>query len=171
MFAGDPDDLDYVWPGADDVPTRPAPGGTPVWVVRPRAHPELGAALATGVVGLGTQSGVDVDATGLGPAELRGLAHELTGKRPAKDLRQLSAFLDDVRPGDPVALPVSSGAALLLGTITGDYEYAGKELLPHRRRARFDVVVSRSAVRPPAAMQDPRALFRVPVDPAVLRAR
>ena len=45
-----------------------------VWVVRPRAHAELGACLAAGVVGLGTQSGIDVDATGLAPAELRALA-------------------------------------------------------------------------------------------------
>src|SRR3712207_7339606 len=54
----------------------------------------LGACLMTGVVGLGTQSGIDVDATGLGPVELRTLSKELSGRRPAKDLRQLSAFLD-----------------------------------------------------------------------------
>lgn len=168
LFAGDPDDLDYVWPPADDLPPAPAPEGVPVWVVRPRAHPELGAALATGVVGLGTQAGVDLDATGLDLPALRGLAHELTGKRPAKDLRQLSAFLDEVRPGDRVAVPVAGGSALLLGQVTGDYAYAGRELLPHRRPARFDVVVPRSAVRPPATMQDPRALFRVVLDPAAV---
>ncbi len=170
LFAEDPDDLDYVWPPADDLPVRPAPEGVPVWVVRPRAHPELGAALAGGLVGLGTQSGVDVDATGLDAAQLRALAHELTGKRPAKDLRQLSAFLDQVRPGDRVAVPVSGGAGLLLGEVTGGYAFAGRELLPHRRPARFDVVVPRSAVRPPATMQDPRALFRVVLDPAAVPA-
>ncbi len=170
LFAGDPDDLDYVWPPADDLPAPVAPEGVPVWVVRPRAHPELGAALATGVVGLGTQSGVDVDATGLDAAQLRALAHELTGKRPAKDLRQLSAFLDEVRPGTRVALPVSGGAGLLLGEVTGEYAFAGRELLPHRRPARFDVVVPRSAVRPPATLQDPRALFRVVLDPAAVPA-
>ncbi|CAB4899766.1 MAG: hypothetical protein F2825_01100 [Actinobacteria bacterium] len=168
LFAEDPDDLEYVWPAADDLPPTPAPDGVPVWVVRPRAHPELGAALATGVVGLGTQSGVDVDATGLDAAQLRALAHELTGKRPAKDLRQLSAFLDEVRAGDRVALPVTGGAGLLLGEVTGDYAFAGRELLPHRRPARFDVVVPRSAVRRPATMQDPRALFRVVLDPAAV---
>ena len=101
-FGPEPDDLPYVWPEPDDVPPAPEPEGVRVWVVRPRNHNELGACLAAGVVGLGTQSGIDVDATGLEPAELRALSKELTGRRPAKDLRQLSAFLDEVRPGDPV---------------------------------------------------------------------
>ncbi|MGY1841170.1 MULTISPECIES: MSMEG_6728 family protein [unclassified Modestobacter] len=167
-FPVDPDDLPYVWPGADDVPPAPPPDGVPVWVVRPRAHNELGAALATGVVGLGTQSGIDVDATGLSAAELRVLSKELSGRRPAKDLRQLSAFLDEVRPGDLVGLPVEGGGGLLLGEVVGGYEFAGRELLPHRRAARFDRVVPRAAARPPATLQDPRALFRVVLDPAAL---
>jgi hypothetical protein len=136
--------------------------------VRPRSHGELGACLAAGIVGLGTQSGIDVDATGLSAAELRALAKELSGRRPAKDLRQLSAFLDEMRPGDPVAVPTEGGAGLLLGEIVGDYFFAGRELLPHRRAARWDRVVSRSAARPPATLQDPRALFAVTLDPAVL---
>ena len=102
LFGPEPDDLPYVWPEPDDVPPAPAPEGVRVWVVRPRAHGELGACLAAGIVGLGTQSGIDVDATGLSPAELRALSKELSGRRPAKDLRQLSAFLDEMRPGDPV---------------------------------------------------------------------
>jgi hypothetical protein len=169
-FPGDPDDLPYKWPPSDDVPPPPAPSGVPVWVVRPRAHNELGAALATGVVGLGTQSGIDVDATGLSAAELRALSKELSGRRPAKDLRQLSSFLDEVEPGDLVGLPVEHGAGLLLGEVVGDYSFAGRELLPHRRPARFDRVVPRSAARPPATLQDPRALFRVIFDPAALPA-
>jgi hypothetical protein len=167
-FPGDPADLPYVWPGADDVPSAPAPEGVPVWVVRPRAHNELGAALAGGVVGLGTQAGIDVDATGLSPAQLQALSKELTGRRPAKDLRQLSAFLDEVAPGDVVALPIEHGAALLLGEVVGDYAFAGRELLPHRRPARFHRVVPRSAALPPAILQDPRALFRVTLDPDAL---
>ena len=167
-FPDDPDDLPYTWPGADDVPPADPPKGTPVWVVRPRAHNELGAALATGVVGLGTQSGIDVDATGLTAKELQALAKELTGKRPAKDLRQLSAFLDEMAPGDLVGLPVERGAGLLLGEVVGGYAFAGRELLPHRRPARFDRVVPRTAARPPATLQDPRALFRVTLDPEAL---
>lgn len=169
-FPGDPDDLPYVWPGADDVRRAPEPEGVPVWVVRPRAHPELGAALATGVVGLGTQSGIDVDATGQSPAELRALSKELSGRRPAKDLRQLSTFLDEVAPGDLVGLPIEHGAGLLLGEVVGDYAFAGRELLPHRRPARFESVVPRTAARPPATLQDPRALFRVVLDPDAVPA-
>ena len=168
LFGPEPDDLPYVWPGADDVPTPAAPEGVRVWVVRPRSHAELGACLVAGVVGLGTQSGIDVDASGLEPAELRTLSKELSGRRPAKDLRQLSAFLDEVRPGDPVAVPVEQGAGLLLGEIVGDYLFQGRELLPHRRPARWDRVVPRSAARPPASLQDPRAMFSVVLDPTVM---
>jgi hypothetical protein len=170
LFGPEPDDLPYLWPGPDDVPPAPEPDGVRVWVVRPRAHGELGACLAAAVVGLGTQSGIDVDATGLTPAELRVLSKELSGRRPAKDLRQLSAFLDEMQPGDPVALPIEHGAGLLLGEIAGDYRFQGRELLPHRRPARWHRVVPRSSALPPASLQDPRALFRVTLDPAVLSA-
>ncbi|SET46872.1 MSMEG_6728 family protein [Geodermatophilus poikilotrophus] len=168
LFGAEPEDLPYVWPGPDDLPPAPPPEGTRVWVVRPRAHNELGACLAAGLVGLGTQSGIDVDATGLSPAELRVLSKEISGRRPAKDLRQLSAFLDEVRPGDPVALPIEHGAGLLVGEVLGDYLFDGRELLPHRRPARWDRVVPRAAARPPATLQDPRALFSVVIDPDVL---
>jgi hypothetical protein len=167
-FGPEPDDLPYVWPEPDDLPPATPADGVRVWVVRPRAHGELGACLAAGIVGLGTQSGIDVDSTGLSPAELRALAKELSGRRPAKDLRQLSSFLDEMRPGDPVALPTGQGAGLLLGEVAGDYNFAGRELLPHRRAARWDRVVPRSAARQPATLQDPRALFAVTMDPAVL---
>jgi hypothetical protein len=168
LFGPEPDDLPYVWPGADDVPAPSPPEGVRVWVVRPRSHGELGACVVAGVVGLGTQAGIDVDCTGLEPVELRALSKELSGRRPAKDLRQLSAFLDEVKPGDPVALPVEQGAGLLLGEVVGDYLFQGRELLPHRRPARWDRVVPRSAARPPASLQDPRALFSVVLDPAVM---
>jgi hypothetical protein len=167
-FGPEPDDLPYIWPAADDVPSPSPPEGVRVWVVRPRSHGELGACLAAGVVGLGPQSGIDVDATGLAPAQLRALSRELSGRRPAKDLRQLSAFLDEIAPGDPVALPVEHGAGLLLGEVVGDYLFGGGELLPHRRPARWDRVVPRTAARPPATLQDPRALFRAILDPAAL---
>ncbi|MGZ6777325.1 MAG: MSMEG_6728 family protein, partial [Blastococcus sp.] len=114
LFGPEPADLPYVWPEPDDVPPVPPPEGERVWIVRPAAHAEPGACLAAGVVGLGTESGIDVDATGLGPAELRALAFELSGRRRAKSLRQLSAFLDEMAPGDRVAVPVEGGAALLV---------------------------------------------------------
>jgi hypothetical protein len=167
-FGPEPADLPYVWPPADAVEPAPQPEGVPVWVFRPRSHGEVGAGLLTGVIGLGTQSGIDVDAGGLTPPELRALSKELSGRRPAKDLRQLSTLLDDVAPGDRVALPIELGAGLLLGEVTGEYEFQGRELLPHRRGARWDTVVPRSAALPPATLQDPRALFRVVLDPASL---
>ncbi len=168
LFGPEPEDLPYVWPEPDDVAPAPPPDGVRVWVVRPRSHNELGACLATGVVGLGTQSGIDVDASGLTPAELRALVREISGRRPAKDLRQLSAFLDRMRPGDQVALPIEHGAGLLLGEVVGDYLFQGRELLPHRRPARWDRVVPRAAARPPATLQDPQALFSVILNPAHL---
>jgi hypothetical protein len=168
LFGPEPDDLPYVWPEADDVAPVPEPQGVRVWVLRPRAHGELGACLAAGVVGLGVQSGIDVDATGLSPTELRMLSKELTGRRPAKDLRQLSAFLDEMRVGDRIGLPIEHGAGLLLGEVTGEYRFEGRELLPHRRPGRWDRVVPRTAARPPATLQDPRALFRITLDPAAL---
>jgi hypothetical protein len=168
LFGPEPDDLPYVWPEADDVAPVPEPQGVRVWVLRPRAHGELGACLAAGVVGLGVQSGIDVDATGLSPTELRMLSKELTGRRPAKDLRQLTAFLDEMRVGDRIGLPIEHGAGLLLGEVTGEYRFEGRELLPHRRPARWDRVVPRTAARPPATLQDPRALFRITLDPAAL---
>src|SRR3954463_9586551 len=168
IFGVEPEDLPYVWPEPDDLPPPREPEGSRVWVVRPRSHNELGACLAAGVVGLGTQSGIDVDATGLSPPELRPLSKEISGRRPAKDLRQLSAFLDEVRPGDPVALPIEHGAGLLVGEVLGDYLFEGRELLPHRRPARWDRVVPRSAALPPATLQDPRALFQVVLDPAAV---
>jgi len=85
LFGAEPEDLPYVWPEPDDLPPAPPPEGAQVWVVRPRAHNELGACLAAGVVGLGTQSGIDVDATGLSPVELRALSKEISGRRPAND--------------------------------------------------------------------------------------
>jgi hypothetical protein len=168
LFGPEPADLPYVWPAPDDVPPAAPPEGERVWVVRPAAHGELGACLAAGVIGLGTQSGVDVDATGLSPAELRALAFELSGRRPAKSLRQLSAFLDEMQSGDRVAVPIQGGAGLLLGEVAGDYRFEGRELVPHRRPVRWRGVAPRSAARPPASLQDPRALFSVVLDPAAL---
>lgn len=165
LFGTEPDDLPYLWPEPDDLPARPAPDGVRAWVVRPQDDEELGVCLELGVVGLGDQSGVDVDAEGLTPAELTALARARTGRRPAKALRQLSAFLDEVRLGDPVAVPVEQGTGLLLGEVTGDYAHAGRGVLPHRRAVRWAGVVPRGAARPPATLQDPRALFRVVLDP------
>lgn len=168
-FGPEPEDLPYVWPGPDDVPAPTRPDGAGVWVVRPRSEAELATCLTAGVVGLGVQSGVDVDAEGASAEELRALGLARSGRRRAKDLRQLSTLLEDVHEGDLVALPVEQGAGLLLGRVTGGYAFAGAgAVLPHRRPVRWDHVVPRSAALPPATLQDPRALFRVVLDPGRL---
>ena len=167
-FGPEPADLPYVWPPADAVDPEPEPDGARAWVFRPRSHGEVGAGLLTGVVGLGTQSGIDIDATDLAPADLRRLSFELTGRRPAKDLRQLSTFLDDVQVGDPVAVPIEHGRAMLIGEITGGYRFEGRELFPHRRPVRWVGIAPRAAAPRPATLQDPRALFSVLLDPTAL---
>lgn len=167
LFPDVPADLPYVWPGPDGAPVPEPPQGRRVWVVRPRYDDEVGVCLTEGVVGLGSQSGVDFDATGLTPDELVALAKERTGRRRAKDLRQLVAFLDEVAPGDRAALPVQDGTALLLGTVTGDYTWSGRGPLPHRRTVRWERVVPRTTALRPATLQDPRALFAVDLDPTV----
>ncbi|MCW2745141.1 MAG: uncharacterized protein JWM48_1691, partial [Mycobacterium sp.] len=73
-------------------------------------------------------------------------------------------------PGDLIGVPVERGAGLLLGEVVGDYAFDPREPLPHRRPARFAHVVPRAAARPPATLQDPRALFRILVDPAQVPA-
>ncbi|GGK56909.1 MSMEG_6728 family protein [Ornithinimicrobium pekingense] len=167
-FGAEPEDLPYVWPDADDVPTRPRPEGVSAWVVRPREDAELATCLSAGVIGLGEQSGVDVDAGRVPPEELAALGLARSGRRRAKDLRQLAVLLDEVREGDLVGLPVQHGDGLLLGRVTGGYAYAGRGPLPHRRTVRWERVVPRSAALPPATLQDPRALFRVVLDPGRL---
>ncbi|TNM69446.1 hypothetical protein FHN55_03850 [Streptomyces sp. NP160] len=166
--AGLQDDLEYVWPGADDVPERPAVPGRALWVVRAADPTTLGLLVDRGVVGLDTSSGIDVPAD-LGPADggLRALLAEraeATGvkRRPGKALRQLEALVSEVAVGDEVAVPVQEGRSLLLGEVTGEYAFAGSgALVPHRRAVRWVDVVPRAALARPAQLQDPRSLFRV----------
>ncbi len=167
LVGPEPEGLPYLWPEPDDVPAPPQPDGLQTWVVRPPTNGALGVCLAEGVVGLGDRSGVDVDAAGRSPQELAALAKERLGRRPAKELRQLTAFVEEVGPGDPVALPVGEGSGLLLGEVTGGYTFAGAQApLPHRRAVRWDRVVPRATALRPATLQDPRSLFAVTLDPA-----
>lgn len=166
--AGLPDDLDYVWPGSDDLPERPAAVGRALWVVRAADPTTLGVLVDRGVVGLDTGSGIDVPADlEQGAGGLRALLAaraEQTGtrRRPGKALRQLEALVTEVSVDDEVAVPVQEGRALLLGRVTGEYSFAGSAaLVPHRRPVRWVGVVPRAALARPAQLQDPRSLFRV----------
>ena len=110
----------YVWPEADDVAPAPEPQGVRVWVVRPRAHGGGPAWPRASSAWVSSRGSTPPD---LSPAELRALSKELTGRRPAKDLRQLSAFLDEIRVGDRIGLPIEHGAGLLLGEVAGEYRF------------------------------------------------
>ena len=143
-------------PAPDDVPAAPAPEGVRVWVVRPRAHTELGACLAAGVVGLGTQSGIDVDATGLDAGRAaragQGADRPAAGQGPAPAVGVPGRGAPG-RPGGAAGRARAPGCCSARSS--GDYLFQGRELLPHRRPARWDRVVPRSAARPPATPAGP----------------
>ncbi|MEJ5915649.1 MSMEG_6728 family protein [Pseudokineococcus sp. 1T1Z-3] len=192
VFAGDPDDLPYAWPEPSEPLVRPERDGQPLWVVRPGDAATLAAFLADGVIGLSTGSGVDVDVVE-GLAETGRLAREAEAarasakgeepgdlpepdvrallkrihpeRRPGKELRQLDAFVHDLKIGDEVGLPIEGEQALLVGEVVGDYTFVPRKgaPAPHRRAVRWGGRLPRAAAQPPAALQDPRRLFRVSV--------
>jgi hypothetical protein len=143
VFGDVPEDLPYHWPAADDdVPRSQAPDGEPLWVVRAPDADTTQDFLDGGYVALARP-----------------------GQRAAKLRRQVEAFVDEVGPGDLVALPLDAGRFLVVGEVTGAHrEESGR--LPYRRDVRWFAELPRAAVRSPAQLQDPRSLFRVRlVDP------
>src|SRR3954464_5847929 len=143
VFGDVPEDLPYHWPAADDdVPRSQAPDGDPLWVVRAPDADTTQDFLDGGYVALARP-----------------------GQRAAKLRRQVEAFVDEVGPGDLVALPLDAGRFLVVGEVTGAHrEESGR--LPYRRDVRWFAELPRAAVRSPAQLQDPRSLFRVRlVDP------
>lgn len=168
-----PADLEYVWPGADPGPARPTeePVVDPAtcwWIVTPTSPDRLGRFVGEGIVGLGAETAVTADATGMTLADLRAAA-ESPGGRVTRPLLALSRLLQDVHPGRPVGVLVDHGRAVLAGEITGEYTHAagrtaaaGPDPVRHRRAVRWHSVVSRDRFHPPALLQDPRPLFPVP---------
>jgi hypothetical protein len=145
VFGDVPDDLPYVWPDAD-APAGPAgteqlpvpPAGDPLWVVRPPQEAAQ-AWLDGGLVAL----------------------TDPRGRTSPKWRRQVAAFREEVRPGDAVALLLDGGTELVLGTVSSD---VAEEVAGHlTRRVEWSGQLPRSAVTPPASLQDPRSLFRVRV--------
>lgn len=165
------DELPYFWPdppaaGAHelDEPTRT------VWIVRATSDDQYTEFRRRRIVGLGTESGIDVDASGRTETELRELLKECTpGRRPGKDLRVLASFVSDLAIGDEVAVlhPTSTDPTLMLGVVDGDYRFSarGATLSPHRRHVRWSGTLTRSEVIPPALLQNPRTLFPASVTP------
>jgi hypothetical protein len=162
-FPDVPDDLAYWWPPAEPAPrTAPCIDGSRLWVVRPSSPVTLGAFLELGRVGLDASCGIDVDANGRDLAGLRQLlAERAPRRRTGKDLRQLDAFINDIEIGDSVAIPIEGGDALLVGEVTGPYIFNGELGACHQRPVRWHARLLRSAVDPPAALQNPKTLFAV----------
>lgn len=84
-------------------------------------------------------------------------------RRPTRQLLALAQLLTDLSCGDEVATPVTTGSALLVGRITGEYHFEGRSPagIVHRRPVRWNRLVLRSALVPAFALQDVRPLFRV----------
>lgn len=169
-----PDDLDYVWPGADPGPARPTeePVVDPAtcwWIVNPTSADRLGRLLLESVIGLGAETGVTQDATGLSLADLRATLDPPTS-RVTRPLLALSRLLQDVEPGRRVGIQIAHGRQVLAGEVTGDYGWtaarsataAHADPIVHRREVHWHSVVDRARFRPPALLQDPRPLFAVP---------
>ncbi len=171
LFGDVPDDLPYHWPDPDPGAPQAGPVERSLWVVRAPDPGWRELFLVAGFVALGSRSGIDRDAGRLGRAELRQVLAESTPRRrPGKDLRQLEAFVHEMAVGDMVATPLEGGRELAVGEITGGYRFTGTgsggatgddAWLPHVRTVRWRETLPRSAVHPPATLQDPRPLFRV----------
>lgn len=131
QFPGVPGDLEYVWPGPDDLPPKPAVQGTPLWILRATDQAELERWVAQGQVELGEAS----------PA----------GRAGPKWRAQLETFRT-LPIGTRFAAIASSGSELLLGEL-------GSLTSELSREASFNGTLSRSDFPYPALLQDPRSLF------------
>lgn len=168
------DEMPYFWPEPPatdahdlDEPTRA------VWIIRAGSDEQFAQFRRRQIVGLGVESGIDTDASVGTEAGLRVLLKERSpGRRPGKDLRVLASFVSDLRVGDEVAVVDPTDPDVLpLGTLIGEYEFSrrGRALTPHRRRVRWTGTLERSAVAPPALLQNPRMLFPVSVRSEAVR--
>ncbi len=164
LFPDAPAGLDYFWPPADDVPDSPPPADTgELWIVRPGSSAALGEFLRHGVVGFGTDAGLDFDLGDLGIADIKAALGLSPGRRPGRQITAVAQFATEPAPGDRVGVEIEQGGRLLVGEIVGDYLFRGKAApgWEHSRLTRWETVVARSVVDPPSSLQDVRPLFRV----------
>ena len=148
-FGAEPDDLPYVWPPPDEVlRSRRRPTGV-ARVGRAAAERTTSSAPASprGWSGWARSRASTSTRRGSRRSSCGRCPKELSGRRPAKDLRQLSAFLDEVAPGD------RGGAA----------DRARRRAAARRGRRRLPVPGARAAAAPPAGPVGPgRAADRRP---------
>lgn len=164
LFPDAPDGLDYFWPPPDDVPASPAPARTDeLWIVRPASSAALGEFLRHGVVGFGTEAGLDFDLTDLDMADVKAALGLSPGRRPGRQITAVVEFAAQPAPGDRVGIEIEQGGRLLTGEIVGEYAFRRKAApgWEHSRRTRWETAVPRSVVVPPSSLQDVRPLFRV----------
>jgi len=162
-FPDVPADLEYFWPDPDEVlPGDPAPAGQPLWVIRPGSSRALGEFLQQGMISVGEGSGVHVDASGHDLAGLRQLVDPAV-RRTNRPIAALSRFVTEVQVGDEVAVFIQDGRVLVVGEITGGYQFVPLDdgIGQHRRRVRWNQLIPRTAVEPVFALQDVRPLCRV----------
>jgi hypothetical protein len=167
LFPETPVGLDYFWPEPDPVAAGSATQPDQyLWVLRPESEHALGRAVLSGVIGFGEAAGVPADASAGGVAALRELQASRS-RRPSRALRALAVFVDEVQPGDHIAVLISGGQSLLTGRVTGPYTFAPRDTagLVHRRTVDWTRIFPRSALPRPAALQDVRPLFPVAWNP------
>jgi hypothetical protein len=146
LFPGVPDDLPYVWPGADPVAVTggadPVTGPT-LHILRPRTAAEFDDWMAHGEV------------------VLREISPR--GGRAPKWRTQLQVF-SALEAGTPIAVLTVEGDRLVRGTAMGSVITAenGDGEVVFRMPVEFRGELPRQAFAYPALLQDPRSLFSVP---------
>ena len=140
LFPGTPEDLEYVWPAPEEVPAPVVGHG--LWVIRVGdLEPWRGA----GLLGL----------PGLDPR----------GRLTPAWRAQLRSLEDELRPGTPVGvLPDADPRLLHLAEVTGPAAPATLDGVDHVAvAARFEGDLERRSLPVPAALQNPRRLFHLPL--------
>jgi hypothetical protein len=145
----------YVWP--ESAPLEPIHGPVSAWVVR---------ATAADAATMRQRSFV-----GLRPAGDESAAVPSGhGTRSTKRRRQVRAFVSEIRTGEPVVVPV--GHRMLVGEVVGAYVWwpEAPDGLHHSRPVRWMGTISRSDLRRPVHLQDPRAVFALRDEPGIAEA-
>lgn len=115
-----------------------------VWLVRCGKRGEGGetVALEQGLVGIGWGDLGDLQSLKDLPAVRERLASPYDGEKPGtleNWARQVNTFLNWIKPGDIVALPLKEAPAVAFGRVTGEYRFAKDALEPlmHQRSVKW----------------------------------